>query len=106
MKRDFKSPDQDTHVFKVGYDFKNFFKPFDGQISDVFYFDRALTEKEAISLMITNKSPGNELKHWQPIKDTNAVTILENQKSFLSGPIRLQGDFSKVRYANMWIKEL
>lgn len=105
MKRDFKSPDRDTHVFKIGYDFKNFYKQFDGEISDVFYFDRVLTDKEAVELMKTNKSPGGELLHWQP-SDKNVLTP-ENlkEKDFIGGPIRIQGDFSKVRYANMWIKE-
>lgn len=105
MRRKFHQPDQDTHVFKIGYGFKNFFKPFNGEISDVFYFDRALTEIEAINLMKTNESPCKELLHWQPLKSVKPTPAIPTDDGFLSGPIRLQGDFSKIRYANMWIKE-
>ncbi|MCH2206261.1 MAG: DUF1080 domain-containing protein [Lentisphaerales bacterium] len=106
MKRKFHSPDRDNHVFKIGYDLKNFFKPFNGEISDVFYFDRALTEKETVMLMQTNKSPGKEILHWQPSQEVKPATSSPQEQGLLSGPIRLQGDFSKIRYANMWIKEL
>jgi hypothetical protein len=30
---------------------------------------------------------------------------VKKSKETLKGPIRLHGDFSRIRYANIWIKE-
>ena len=105
MKKNFNSPDPKGHVFKIGYAFKNFYNPFDGEISNVRYFDRSLTYKEVMELSEQNTCPENPVLDWKPkaVKKTNIIAV--DKSTILKGPIRLHGDFSRIRYANIWLKE-
>ena len=106
MKKSFKRPDDKKHVFKIGYAFKNYFNPFDGEISNVRYYSRQLSFEEAISLSKDEKVPEGAVLDWRPEPNSQPVNEeVSSRNEPLKGPIRLHGDFSKIRYANIWIKE-
>ena len=105
MKKKFNSPDPDGHVFKIGYGFKNFYRSFGGEISNVRYFNKALSYQEVMQLSERNTAPIKPIFDWKPEKKVN-VNVESNEKNIiLKGPIRLHGDFSRIRYANIWLKE-
>ncbi|MCM8533232.1 MAG: DUF1080 domain-containing protein [Lentisphaeraceae bacterium] len=106
MKKFFQSADPTHHAVKVGYSRKNFYRPFNGDISNFSYFDKALTEADAKALSANKPIDIKPAYAWSPkqnpiVKKSNTPT----NKEFIKGPIQLQRDFSKIRYANIWIKE-
>ena len=105
MKKKFSRPDPADHVFKIGYEFKNFYRPFNGEISNVRFYNRALKYDEIIQLSEKNTSPPGAVLDWRPDPQDKVTKLEENDKTILKGPIRLHGDFSRIRYANIWIKE-
>jgi len=105
MKKKFSRPDPADHVFKIGYEFKNFYRPFNGEISNVRYYDRALSYEEVIQLSEENTSPKGATLDWKPDPDKKIPVMDDKGDTILKGPIRLHGDFSRIRYANIWIKE-
>lgn len=106
MKKFFHSPDPTHHVVKVGYDHKNFYQPLNGELSHFLYFNEALTEAEAKTLSSNNSIDKKPVYSWSPEQNplVKESTKPEN-KEFIKGPIQLQRGFSKIRYANIWIKE-
>ena len=106
MKKKFNQPDPAGHVFKIGYEFKNFYKPFDGEISNVRYFNRALNYEEVMELNEKNSSSVEAVFDWKPDPDKKPIVKELDKNTVLKGPIRLHGDFSRIRYANIWLKEL
>ena len=105
MKKKFNRPDPPGHVLKIGYAFKNFFRPFEGEISNVRYYDRALKYQEVIKLSEENIAPENPILDWKPDQKKTVIKKNDEKEITLKGPIRLHGDFSRIRYANIWIKE-
>lgn len=105
MKKKFTRPDPQGHVFKIGYEFKNFYRPFQGEISNVRYFDKALNYEQVIKLTNENKPPIPPVFDWKPDEGKKAVALNEDEKAILKAPIRIHSDFSSIRYANIWVKE-
>ena len=73
---------------------------FDGEISKVRFFKKALSKSEIAKL-----NQGEDLSKESLLLDWKANTSqkLENVKK---GPIRIQSDLSKIRYANIWLQPL
>ena len=105
MNKKFHSPDPEGHVFKIGYDFKNFYRPFNGEVSNFRYFNKALSYQEVMQLSEQNKTPVEPVFDWKFEKETKSADITDDKETILKGPIRLHGDFSRIRYANIWLKE-
>lgn len=104
MKKSFTGPDKKGNVFKVGFGFKNHFRNFDGQISNLRFYNRQITEKEVKLLYLNKVVPLDPTLDWKS-KKKDLVTSTKESKEILKGPIRLHGDFSRIRYANIWVKE-
>ena len=105
------SSDLNGHVLRIGESTKQFWvgasklpKPlrgqlFDGQIVNVRFFDYSLTETDIKRLGSGLKSSKKPVLEWEPKKSTRS-------KKVVRGPIRLQSDTSKIRFANIWIQPL
>ena len=105
------SSDLNGHVLRIGESTKQFWvgasklpKPlrgqlFDGQIANVQFFDYSLTETDIKRLGSGLKSSKKPVLEWEPKKSTRS-------KKVVRGPIRLQSDTSKIRFANIWIQPL
>lgn len=105
MKKKFSWPDPADQVFKIGYEFKNFYRPFNGEISNVRYYKRALSYKEVMQLSEQNSSPEDAVLDWKDSAENKISVRDADDNTVLKGPLRLHGDFSRIRYANIWIKE-
>jgi type 1 glutamine amidotransferase len=103
MRGDFTYPDNPEHIFKIGYHYKDSYKSFPGEISEVRYYDYALSEEQIAQLNLQLPPLYNPLFQWS--HNPSGAPVLSRPTPFRGGPIRLKSDFSKVRYANIWILE-
>lgn len=94
---------QGTNIFQLGASklpepFKE--EIFDGEIKRVRFFTNALSPS-AISKLYKGKELAKEslALDWK-------VDVAQKQKNVKKGPIRLQSDLSKIRYANIWLQPL
>lgn len=71
---------------------------FDGEIKSVRFFRKALDASEIMQIADGEKVPGKLLS-----LDWKAVVKPGNIRR---GPIRIQSDVSKIRYANIWLQSL
>nr|MCS5609540.1 LamG domain-containing protein [Candidatus Poribacteria bacterium] len=105
------SSDLNGHVFRIGESTKQFWvgasklpKPlrgqlFDGQIANVRFFDYSLTETDIKKLAGGEKNPRKPVLDWRPKESKESNNVVK-------GPIRLQSDTSKIRFANIWVQPL
>ncbi|MEM7373105.1 MAG: family 16 glycoside hydrolase [Bacteroidota bacterium] len=100
------------HVLRIGQATKRFRlgasdlpipfrgETFDGEIQQFRFFKQALSQQELDKLMNGDKiSPSLLALDWPAVHSSKQANIHK-------GPIRLQADLSKIRYANIWLKEL
>lgn len=100
------------HVLRIGQATKRFRlgasdlpipfrgETFDGEIRKVHFFNQAIDDALMSKLQNGQKIPKKICAlEWQPNSSTNKTNI---QK----GPIRIQSDLSKIRYANIWLETL
>lgn len=94
---------QGANIFQLGASklpepFKG--ETFDGEIKRVRFFKKALSESD-----IKKLNQGGELAKESLALDWK-VDMAQKQKNVKKGPIRLQSDLSKIRYANIWLQPL
>ena len=100
------------HVLRIGESTKQFWvgasklpKPlrgqlFDGQIGNVRFFNYAINESDMTKLINGKKLRKKSVSlDWTP-------KLTKSSKTVVKGPIRLQSDTSKIRFANIWIESL
>ena len=93
---------QATKRFRLGAsDLPNPFRgeTFDGEIDRARFYNQTLTESDVAKL-----NEGGQLPRKSVVLDWSAKNTgkLEMKK----GPIRIQSDLSKIRYANIWLQPL
>ena len=49
--------------------------------------------------------PKGTVLDWKPANNKAQEVNKKGEAELLKGPIRLHGDYSRIRYANIWIKE-
>ena len=73
---------------------------FDGEIRKVRFFKQALSKSEVSELFNGNKTlPKSLVLDWK-------VDLSHKNENIIKGPIRIQSDLSKIRYANIWLQPL
>ena len=94
---------QATNIFRLGAsDLPEPFRDeaFDGEISKVRFFQQALGKAD-----ISQLTNGEKLSKNSMVLDWE-VDRSEKQENIKKGPIRIQSDLSKIRYANIWLQPL
>lgn len=100
----FRTKDGQSFVFKVGAANADFGGAYEGDLDSVRFFAEGITSREAQALSkgeVPEKAPsltwdaGDEADQPRPTRGDS-----------LRGPIRLQADSSRVRFANVWVKPL
>ena len=103
-RKDFRADDRRDFVFKVGAANENFGGAYGGDISDVRFFAEGLSSQEARELS-NGAVPGKKAAlTWTGAEESDRPVAARGDS--LRGPIRLQGDSSRVRFANVWVKPL
>ena len=100
------------HVLRIGQATKRFRlgasdlpvpfrgESFDGEIRRVRFFDQALSESDISKLSNEEKiSKKSLVLDWK-------IDLSQKQANLKKGPIRIQSDLSKIRYANIWLQPL
>ena len=91
----FTRPDGEGHVLRIGDVRRGFTQLHQDELEEIRFYSKAIVPREG--------NAGEPTLAWKPtveVIDPNAV--IPNVK----GPIRLQADSSKVRFANIWVKAL
>lgn len=101
---DFSADDRDDFVFKVGAANSDFGGTFGGEVSDVRFFEDGLSEEEARELSEGSEPEEDASFTW--MNDGEEAPPVATRGDSLRGPIRLQGDASRVRFANVWVRQL
>lgn len=106
------STSRDGHVFRIGQG-PNIYRlgasdlpipfsgeAFDGEIRKVRFFKQALSKSEISELFNESKTlPKSLILDWK-------VDLSQKNENIIRGPIRIQSDLSKIRYANIWLQPL
>ncbi|MCH7227105.1 DUF6797 domain-containing protein [Haloferula sp. A504] len=89
--RDFRSPDPEGAVFKIGEAAANFGGPFSGAIREVRVWNRALTAKETAQISSGEVSAVNTADFdWRPQEPGGRVPVLEAKAGFTLRSASLQ----------------
>ncbi|QDV07214.1 hypothetical protein Poly30_27330 [Planctomycetes bacterium Poly30] len=100
----FRADDRDDFVFKVGAANADFGGAYGGEVGDVRFFAGGLSIEEARALS-AGRLPGKKaVLTWTG--EENSAQPAAARGDSLRGPIRLQADSSRVRFANVWVKPL
>ncbi|MFT5734413.1 MAG: glucose/arabinose dehydrogenase/cytochrome c553 [Planctomycetota bacterium] len=103
-KEDFGAEDRRDFVFKVGAANADFGGAFGGEVSDVRFFAKGLTPTEARALSSGTVPKRTASFAWTREEESAGPVVARGDS--LRGPIRLQADSSRVRFANVWVKPL
>jgi type 1 glutamine amidotransferase len=91
----FARPDGEGHVLRIGDVRRGFTQLNQDELEEIRFYSRAIVPREG--------NHGEPALVWKPevnVIDPNAII------PDVKGPIRLQADSSKVRFANIWLKPL
>jgi type 1 glutamine amidotransferase len=96
--------DNEEFVFRIGDGVQGFIEAYKNQIRDVRFYRSALTEKQ-VKRIVDGKNPraGEPVLQWTPDLDASDDG---DASSVVKGPIRLQSDTSRVRFANVWVQPI
>ncbi len=103
-RREFAAEDQRDFVFKVGAANSNFGGAYEGDVGDVRFFARGLTGAEARALSGDAMPAKDPELFWNGAGESDPPAPMLGDS--LRGPIRLQADASRVRFANVWVRPL
>lgn len=102
----FFAEDAEGHVFKIGAASPNFAGTLEGEVDRVIVHQRALPESE-IEAFARGAELGAEADlDWSAERRGAGPRLREDTESGAVGPIRLQADSSRVRFANVWLRPL
>ncbi|MFK7740080.1 MAG: DUF6797 domain-containing protein [Planctomycetota bacterium] len=100
------------HSFKIGAAATDFGGRYDGDFSDVDVYERRVAGDKAIQWTRDEVvDMGQAAFRWQPDPGAPGADAAEPQAAQtadigIAGPIRLQADSSRVRFANIWLRPL
>ncbi|MCH8332711.1 DUF1080 domain-containing protein, partial [Candidatus Sumerlaeota bacterium] len=97
-------PDNKDYVFRIGDGEQGFIEAYKDHLREVRFYRAVLTERQ-VKLIAEGKDPGvgDPVLHWKP---EPATTESSESPPVVTGPIRLQADTSRVRFANIWVRPL
>ena len=91
----FTRPDGEGHVLRIGDVRRGFTQLHRDELEEIRFYSRAIVPRAG--------NAGEPALVWKPeVKVIDPNAIIPDVK----GPIRLQADSSKVRFANIWLKPL
>ncbi len=96
--------DNEDYVFRIGDGEQGFIEAYKNDLREVRFY-RAVLSEEQVKLIAEGKDPGagDPVLHWKP---EPAATESSKGPPTVTGPIRLQADTSRVRFANIWVQPL
>jgi len=94
--------DNKEFVFRIGDGEQGFIGAYKDHLREVRFYRAVLTE-EQVKRIAQGKDPGvgDPVLHWEP---KFAMTESSGSSVVVTGPIRLQADTSRVRFANLWVQ--
>ena len=97
-------PDNKDFVFRIGDGEQGFIEAYKDHLREVRFY-RAVLSEEQVKLIAEGKDPGvgDPVLHWKP---EPASAEASESPPVVTGPIRLQADTSRVRFANVWVRPL